>query len=331
MFQNTVNNRRIVIDSFGDLKKLAHKMPKEYWKNRVLAQGYRMLIAGAPKVGKSDFFIEMVLKASCGGKFLGENFSTPLKVLYLQAEIHEAYLEERISVFEKSVYFEQKSLADENIYISSRLNLDLMNNRDWNDLKNIAIGVQPDIIGIDPIISFSSVDENSSKEVSELLYDRVVGLQNSVDSNPAMVLIHHLKKTRDESDMSLFSNIRGSGAWQGWYDTGILLSRSNERVDVHYDTRHQKSPESQHIYLNRDIGCWQEVQKSNKRSEKVEKAISIIRESNILLSSSQLRDNLEHSLGVSRRSAYNLIETLKTHPDVKINRTNRQKILFEVV
>lgn len=314
----------------GDLKVNHYHLPETYWDHRVIAQGYRVLIAGAPKVGKSDFFLEMALRAASGDVFLGKQFPRPLKVLYLQSEIHEAYLNERLEVFERSASQQALQLISQNFHISGRLTLDLMMDNDWANLQKILLILQPDIVGIDPIISFSSIDENSSKEVSKLLYQRIVNLQTSIASNPAFVLIHHLKKPQEKNERaSSFFDIRGSGAWRGWYDTGLLLSQRDQSVVLNYDTRHQQSPPEQLIRLNRLQGRWERVAIATQEfSQKIVFALRCVTESHGGLTVPSLRDVLISRLGISRRTAYNIIEKLKSHPDVHTTSLGDQQCLF---
>lgn len=314
----------------GDLKRNYNHFPEMYWDQRIIAQGYRVLIAGAPKVGKSDFFLEMALRAASGGVFLGKRFPRPLKVLYLQSEIHEAYLNERLEVFETACSPQAVDLIAQNFYISGRLTLDLMLENDWVNIQKILLNLQPDIVGIDPIISFSSIDENSSKEVSQLLYKRIVNLQTSIASNPAFVLIHHLKKPKEKQDnIASFFDIRGSGAWQGWYDTGIMLSKRDSSVVLSFDTRHQKSPPEQRIQLNRTRGRWEHTAFTTHDSEqKLALALQFVIESPDGLATPFLRDILMNRLGIARRTAYKIIEQLKSHPDVRVTSLSEQHCLL---
>ncbi len=240
--------------SFGQLEKAALPLPEPFWRDRILAQGYRVLIAGHPKVGKSEFFLEMAVRAASGSLFLNHAFTRPLKVLYLQSEIHNAYLHERISQFTKHATSHEKKLIYENLHVSSRLAVDLMG-QDKNSVSDVIGALKPDVIGIDPVISFAQLEENSSTDVSKLLYDRILSLQQCIHPQPAIVLVHHLRKNSKDEDT--FQCIRGSSAWQGWYDSGILLSGKPHEIILHFDLRNGPTPPREQIVLNRHIGAWQ--------------------------------------------------------------------------
>ena len=50
-----------------------------------------LVLGGAPKVGKSDFLISLLVYAAAGVPFLGFVPSRPLRIFYPQAEIQNHY------------------------------------------------------------------------------------------------------------------------------------------------------------------------------------------------------------------------------------------------
>ncbi len=322
------NNYPLPLLSRDALRSKASQLPEEFWRNRLLAQGYRVIIAGAPKVGKSDFFLEMAVRAASAGCLLGESFKRPLKVLYLQTEIQDGYLNERLSTFEKNCSVSEQECIDKNFITTQRCSLNIMQQKDWDKLHRTLELMKPDIVAFDPIISFSDIDENSSQEVAALLYSQLGQLQVSIKPSPCIILIHHLKKTTTRQDKNLlFTGIRGSSAWQGWYDTAILLTRSNEGIHVYYETRNQYSPEAQLIVLNRSLGCWQVQSITPKTAnEKIDFAFNVVRQSQSPIAITVLRDQLMESLGVARRTAYNIIDGLRKDSRIIIVTKGKQSI-----
>ena len=71
-------------------------MPDDLIAPRVLTPGGMLVLGGAPKVGKSDFLISLLVHMAAGVPFLGFAPSRPLRVFYLQAEIQYHYLRERL-------------------------------------------------------------------------------------------------------------------------------------------------------------------------------------------------------------------------------------------
>ena len=62
----------------------------------MLTPGGLLVLGGAPKVGKSDFLISLLVHMAAGVPFLGFTPPRPLRVFYLQAEIQYHYLRERM-------------------------------------------------------------------------------------------------------------------------------------------------------------------------------------------------------------------------------------------
>ena len=61
-----------------------------------LTPGGLLVLGGAPKVGKSDLLIYLLVHMAAGVPFLGFAPPRPLRVFYLQAEIQYHYLRERM-------------------------------------------------------------------------------------------------------------------------------------------------------------------------------------------------------------------------------------------
>jgi hypothetical protein len=71
-------------------------MPSDIIAPRVLTPGGMLVLGGAPKVGKSDFLIALLVHMAAGVPFLRFEPPRPLRVFYLQAEIQYHYLRERL-------------------------------------------------------------------------------------------------------------------------------------------------------------------------------------------------------------------------------------------
>jgi hypothetical protein len=71
-------------------------MPEDIIAPRVLTPGGLLVLGGAPKVGKSDFLIALLVHMAAGIPFLRFVPPRPLRVFYLQAEIQYHYLRERL-------------------------------------------------------------------------------------------------------------------------------------------------------------------------------------------------------------------------------------------
>ena len=218
------------------------EVPETFWGHGVLFRGARLLIGGAPKVGKSRFFLAMAVAASIGGSFLGRHFEKPLRVMWVQAEIHVSFVHERIKGMMVGVNSEERTLLGKNMIVTGRLDMDLTNPLDRAQI-DAAIGkYQPDMVCFDPAINFSTADENKNTDIRSLL--------RSIDAlgakhNAAMVLVHHTRKDAATAGSTAsgasFESIRGASAFRGWYDSGILLGGDSHNTTVNFEFRNTQA------------------------------------------------------------------------------------------
>lgn len=236
----------------GDLVKSPPDPPEAYWGDKLVFTGSRVLIAGAPKIGKSNFALAMAVQACCGGAFLDKRFTRPLRVMWMQAEIHRAWLLDRIGRVTPSLTNDERALVNENLILSGRLDLDITIPRDFQAIQKTLNDHRPDVWIIDPIINFSSAEENSNVEVQKILRT-INGLAGEVNCAP--VLVHHAKKSGagDPIDMG---QIRGASAFRGWYDTGVLLTGESEKPLVTWEARNNASPHPHHAAFDEAAGLY---------------------------------------------------------------------------
>jgi len=79
--------------------------------------------------------------------------------------------------------------------------------------------LRPKLLILDPFVRLVSIDENSAQEVSRVL-GSLRALQRDFDL--AVLLVHHLRKS---SSPRLGQQLRGSGDFAAWYDSGFTLFR----------------------------------------------------------------------------------------------------------
>ena len=175
-------------------------MPDDIIAPRVLTPGGLLVLGGAPKVGKSDFLISLLVHMAAGVTFLGFTPNRALRVYYLQAEIQYHYLRERL----QGIRLDARviSAALDNLIATPKLRLLL-------DEKGIALAVAsirehfpdapPDIICIDPIRNLfdggkDGGGENDNAAMMFFLNERVERLREAVAPDCGVILAHHTKK-----------------------------------------------------------------------------------------------------------------------------------------
>ena len=229
------------------------EVPTEYWGDKFIFQRARVLMIGKPKIGKSHWLGAFATAAATGTEFMGHSFPRPLKVMWLQAEIIEAYIAERVNLYlkpyeKKSEYID--SLGD-NLIVSGRLRKNLLKDSDIDMVSEEIAFHKPDIVMLDPFINFFDGEENSNADIHKLLgrVDRLIELHNV-----CFIIAHHTGKDRQD-DLS-FMSARGGSVFAGWFDSGIKLLGDKPNVTLFYEARNAREPESHAAYFNFDTGLW---------------------------------------------------------------------------
>lgn len=247
-------------------------MPDDIIAPRILTPGGIAVLAGAPKVGKSDFVLTMLVHMAAGKPFLNFKPPRPLKVFYLQAEIQYAYLKERIRQI--IVDFDLVEQAAENIFITPRTNFIL----DEEGVEKAASTILrkfpsgPDIICIDPIRNVfdggpESRGENDNNSMLFFLQERVEKLRDMVNPHCGVILIHHTKKlSKAQFKDDPFLAVSGAGSLRSYYSTGILLFREDELQSERlliFELRN--GPAIDNKLVDKKDGVWVELDMASQR------------------------------------------------------------------
>jgi putative DNA primase/helicase len=230
-----LKNKKIILPKCYSLHSLNHfahstsSIPVDIIAPRILVPKSLLVIAGAPKVGKTDFLLSVLCHMAAGEEFLGMTPSTALKIAYLQTELGYPYVQERTQSMNLSE--ELIEAAGENLFISS-----------GEPIRFDEIGVDRarrsilchfpkkdvDIIAIDPLRQVFDTtggkSENNNGDMLDFLQNRLTLLRDLVNPNAAIILIHHTKKisVRDLEEEG-FQALAGAGSLHGYFSSGILM------------------------------------------------------------------------------------------------------------
>ena len=225
----------------------ASPMPDDLIAPRVLTPGGMLVLGGAPKVGKSDFLISLLVHMAAGVPFLGFAPSRPLRVFYLQAEIQYHYLRERL----QSIRLDPAILAAarDNLVTTPKVRMLL-------DANGVALTVaamrahyghaQPDILCLDPIRNLfdggpDGAGENDNTAMLFFLQSRVEALRDAVAPDCGLILCHHTRKiTKKQLAEDPFMALSGAGALRSFYTSGLILHRPDEERSerlLHFELR----------------------------------------------------------------------------------------------
>ncbi|MTI15125.1 AAA family ATPase [Sansalvadorimonas verongulae] len=229
--------------SFAELLDDQRPMPEDLLAPRVLTPGGILLLAGAPKVGKSDFLLNMLAAMASGTSFIGLQPPRPLRVFYLQAEVQYHYLRERVQQLVLTP--EQLKHVRQNLVLTARL-MQILND---DGMRLVAAAIKAsfpkgvDVIVVDPIRNVfdggpSNAGENDNDAMMFFLRDRLEKLRRTVAPDAGMILVHHTRKlSKQLVEDEPFQAFSGANALRSYYTAGMLLFRP-----------HEKQPE-RHVYF----------------------------------------------------------------------------------
>ena len=229
---------------------------EQYWGDCFIFEQSRCLLIGKPKIGKSHWLGAFAAAATTGQQFMGMPFTKPCKVMWLQAEIIQEFLKNRIDLYYEPYRHDPDLLAlgHANLIPTGRLRKNIMRDKDINAIAESIDYHQPDIVMIDPIINFFDGEENSNQEIHNLLsrIDRLIEL-----FGVAVIIAHHTGKER--ADDASFMSARGGSAFAGWMDSGIKLMGQRPNVTMFYEARNAKEPETHLSRFDFEKGYWDMV------------------------------------------------------------------------
>lgn len=248
-------------------------MPDDLIAPRVLTPGGMLVLGGAPKVGKSDFLISLLVHMAAGVPFLGFAPSRPLRVFYLQAEIQYHYLRERL----QSIRLDPAILtaARDNLVATPKVRMLL-------DANGVALTVaamrahyghaQPDILCLDPIRNLfdggpDGAGENDNTAMLFFLQSRVEALRDAVAPDCGLILCHHTRKiTKKQLAEDPFMALSGAGALRSFYTSGLILHRPDEERSerlLHFELRN--GPAIAPKLVDKVQGRWIELDQRSDR------------------------------------------------------------------
>ena len=210
-------------------------MPDDIIAPRLLTPGGMLVLGGAPKVGKSDLLISLLVHIAAGAPFLGFVPSRPLRVFYLQAEIQYHYLRERLQRI--TLPPEVLTAARETFAATPKLKIlldDEGSGRVAHAIQTAFPDTPPDILCIDPIRNLfdggpNGGGENDNAAMMFFLKDRIDLLREHINPDCGVILAHHTRKlSKQQVKEDPFLAFSGASALRGYYTAGIILHRPDE-------------------------------------------------------------------------------------------------------
>ena len=248
-------------------------MPDDLISPRLLTPNGMLVIGGAPKVGKSDFLIHLLVHMASGLEFLGFAPPRPLNVFYLQAEIQYHYLRERM----KQMNFSQEMLsqARNRLVLTPKVRMMLNENgvaRSIATIRRDFTDAPPDIICIDPLRNLFDGGplgggENDNGAMMFFLQERVEQIRDVVNPEAGIIICHHTKKLNKKQLMEdPFQALSGAGSLRSYYTSGMIIYRQEETQPermLNFELRN--GPAIGPMKINKEKGEWMKTTNHSER------------------------------------------------------------------
>lgn len=168
--------------------------PNNLIGNRFLCKHGTLMFVGSSGIGKSTFCLQMCGKFALGLDFLGIRPARELKTVYIQAENDLGDMAEIFQGLCANLKVESKS--PEAILLHKNLKIFSEDTRSGDlfleSLETVLKKETPDIILIDPLLSYIGGDINQQEVVSKFLRNGLNPMLRQYGA--ACIMIHHTKK-----------------------------------------------------------------------------------------------------------------------------------------
>ena len=273
--QNYSTEETVPFDMGGDLVKDRSPLSEDLLAPRILTPKGLLVLGGAPKVGKSDFLLALLVHMALGVPFLGMSPPRPLRIFYLQTEVGRDYMRERLQslVFDRSLL----PLLNKNLCITRQLRI-LLNANGVAAVKNTINKVFStsaglvDVIVVDPLRNVfdggeRGANENDNTAMSTFLQDRLEGLRDAVNPQAGIILVHHTRKlSKEQLVEDPLQALSGASALRGFYTSGMLLFRPDEqKSERHLYFELRNGPGIPYKRVDKENGQWCELDREGER------------------------------------------------------------------
>ncbi len=228
----------VPIRSITEFQRPLDNDPDELVLNRILCRKGKMLITGPSGVGKSVLATQLAMAWAVGKECIGLKPTRPLKTLIIQAEDDDGYLGE----MKDSICRNLNILPDTDEAILLKKNVMVACHdsscgaKFIEQLHHYLTQYTPDILLINPVLSYLGGDSNAQKDVSKFLRNGLNPILSQYKC-ACILITHPPKPLRDKANRwqsSDFSySTAGSMEWSNWARvTFTLVNTSNPDVCI---------------------------------------------------------------------------------------------------
>jgi hypothetical protein len=207
---------------------------------------------GPAKRGKSLLVLNREIRRAQARTFLGFP-ATPGRTLYLQAEIPEPQLKQRLVLMlgdSPDGQVDAEVLRTRLLTVTRR-GLFIDQPDGYDTVRRMIELHEPDLLSLDPLARFMTGEENSARDVGQLVnaLDRLIQ-----EYRIAIELTHHAGKPSSNDPRKGGQRLRGSSALFGAADAVTMLDRTENGWLLSFELRHAEEPAP--MTLERTPSLW---------------------------------------------------------------------------
>jgi hypothetical protein len=252
-----------------------------------------IIISAPAKAGKSILAMNLAISVASGNKFLDHFETIQKKVLYLQTEIGNFQLRQRL---ELSIPGDYTSFSENFLIANNRIPLDKKSGLE--QLENFIIKEKIKVLILDPFYTLHTSKEDSSTEMAPILANiKEIALKYEL----LIVLVHHQGKRR-EGEMQTGHKHRGSSSFADVPDGSLSLNRSTDyTASLDCEFRNIESPGNMKLMLENLNWKFDSVIEDKKKLTfiQVKETLSEVKE----IGYTEFVDLLKEKYSVSKRKA----------------------------
>ena len=235
------------------MKKLSQLMtqanqPMPWLVKDLILKGDQVMIAAAPKAGKTLLASQLAIAVAGGDDFLGWEVDHPAKVLYFNLEVNESMFADRMS---KQLVGLPVVPPDDHLLVESDVrSINILDPKQRAEIAKTIHDSQAELVFFDVLARCHAAAENSNSEMKEVLKELRL-----VCGNAASVVIHHSRKPpqgQEEANLGAYA-LRGASAVHGEVDLVLSLAKRSgqgARYSVKFSARNIREPEEMFLDLN---------------------------------------------------------------------------------
>lgn len=291
------------------MKKLTQVMtqanqPKQWIIKDLILAGDQIMIAAAPKAGKTLLASQLALAAASGESFLGWEPLRPVRVLYFNLEVNESMFADRVS---KQIAGLTVMPADDFLMVESDIrSINILDPKDQAMIAKAIRDAKAELVVFDVLARCHCASENSNSEMKEVLK-----LLRMVCGRAASVVIHHSRKPpqgQEEANLGAYS-LRGASAVHGEVDMVISLAKRSgqgARYSLKFSARNIQEPEE--MFLDLDPSnlrfSWGSMPQTDKLLTVLDGAFSMRPEARV----DEIKQHVMKAYGVEERQAQRMLQ-----------------------